>query len=92
MKFFSNDSQVIFLSRRGPLPPPLKSFDVFYTGYPQVGFTVVGSSSTYMVAPPVFFEPDQFEQQEQTIATEDYLVSQIAQYGPQRGDMDDDLP
>lgn len=58
MKFYAPTSIPIYLSRRGPPPVPLAFFDVYYDSYPRVGFSVVGSSSTFQAQVSILYEPD----------------------------------
>lgn len=44
MKFYAQSSQPIYLSHHLAPAPPLRQVDVYYDGYPKLGFSVVGSS------------------------------------------------
>jgi hypothetical protein len=105
VKFFTPDSQAIYLSRRGALPPPLRFFDVYYTSYPTIGFIVIGSSSSNEQNVVDGFTPDWlgndrgsrtqdevFEYHDDVAEDSDTLLAHISDYGQQTGDMDEVVP
>lgn len=106
MKFFAAESLPIYLSVRGPQPPPLRFFDVFYDEYPTVGFSTVGSDSRTTGSVYPAFTPDPFDhhdaqgysldsetfEEDAPPPTEDLLMSDIVHYGRQTGKLEQSQP
>jgi len=104
VKFFARTSQAIYLSRRGPLPPPLRFFDVYYIGYPAVDFAAFDDSYISLPnvlddLPPDLSEDDEhchydeaLECQDESIEEAGPSMAHLGEYGRQTGDMDETPP